>query len=542
MSVTVRSRSQPIRGGALPRVTVSAIGGVLAVAVICTVPLLLYIPFFTEPLMRDEGFYAAVAQIIERGGVPYRDAFDNKPPMIFLWYLASFQLFGQNIMAPRLLAALAMSGTTLLVYFQARLMYTHRAACFAALAFALLTGVALFETNANVEYFLLLPTVGALLTFTLGEKRGGIGWYLATGVLAGISFMTKETTMFTFILFYAVVAIRQPGDSRLAFLRSRDFWRKSIAMSVAFAATQVAFFLPFLWVGAGQDYIDAVVIYTFKYVGAGESTWIKIRDFTASPLLIAYVLGPWFIASTAGIWVYWKHKASFEGRLVVAWYAASFVGIVAAGRFFAHYYVLLFPALGLLVPAGAEYLRDSIRTIRWRVAFLTILLFSSVAPVASSAAIYFHDDPGDRHTQKFFDHPRSEWETQSPLLAAWINERTGPGDYIYNTGFQSEVYFLTGLPSPTRFLFTYPFQLDNSFELDAIEDLKANMPKYIFSSELDQPPVDRAAGAYYPYEMQQFIDRNYDYIGRVYYANVWQLRGTTPVEDPNSLPSQWDLE
>ena len=73
----------------------------VACVVACAiVPLLLYIPFLTEPFEKDEGFYAAVAQLILRGDLPYRDAFDNKPPVVFGWYAISFALFGEHVWAP----------------------------------------------------------------------------------------------------------------------------------------------------------------------------------------------------------------------------------------------------------------------------------------------------------------------------------------------------------------------------------------------------------------------------------------------------------
>ena len=56
------------------------------------------------------------------GYLPYRDIFDHKPPLIYVWYAASFLLFGQNIVAPRILAALTWSATTFLVYVQGKLL------------------------------------------------------------------------------------------------------------------------------------------------------------------------------------------------------------------------------------------------------------------------------------------------------------------------------------------------------------------------------------------------------------------------------------
>jgi hypothetical protein len=44
----------------------------------------------------DEGTYATVARLLLAGGVPYRDAFNQSPPILYVWYALSFLLFGQQ--------------------------------------------------------------------------------------------------------------------------------------------------------------------------------------------------------------------------------------------------------------------------------------------------------------------------------------------------------------------------------------------------------------------------------------------------------------
>src|SRR5439155_19831221 len=168
----------------------------VVLAAVCALPILLYLPFLHEPFMRDEGFYAAVGQLILRGDLPYRDAFDNKPPLVFGWYALSFLIFGQHVWAPRLVAAVLMSLTTLLVYVQGRLVFSGREAMLAALAFALSIGIARFGTNAKTEYFMLLPLVAGLVRLTLGHQTGRLRWFLLSGVLNGFAIMTKEVGVF----------------------------------------------------------------------------------------------------------------------------------------------------------------------------------------------------------------------------------------------------------------------------------------------------------------------------------------------------------
>src|SRR6187551_1979283 len=62
---------------------------------------------------RDQGIYAVVAESVLQGKVPYRDAWDFKPPGIFFVYAAAFGAFGKSMIAPRLLEVAAVLGAVL---------------------------------------------------------------------------------------------------------------------------------------------------------------------------------------------------------------------------------------------------------------------------------------------------------------------------------------------------------------------------------------------------------------------------------------------
>ncbi|MBM4047935.1 MAG: hypothetical protein FJ279_22775, partial [Planctomycetes bacterium] len=51
--------------------------GVVALAIGLT--LAIRAPFFRVPLERDEGEYAYIAWLMDQGGLPYRDAVNQKP-------------------------------------------------------------------------------------------------------------------------------------------------------------------------------------------------------------------------------------------------------------------------------------------------------------------------------------------------------------------------------------------------------------------------------------------------------------------------------
>ena len=69
---------------------------------------------------RDQSIYALVARETLAGGMPYRDAFDFKPPGIFAVYAVSRALFGASPLGIRVLEVGAMIATTVLLLRLAR--------------------------------------------------------------------------------------------------------------------------------------------------------------------------------------------------------------------------------------------------------------------------------------------------------------------------------------------------------------------------------------------------------------------------------------
>ena len=77
-------------GRGAPALRIAIIGWLLVAALACV----LRAPVAALPFERDEGEYAYIAQRWLAGDVPYRDAFDQKPPGVFLFYAAAFAVGG----------------------------------------------------------------------------------------------------------------------------------------------------------------------------------------------------------------------------------------------------------------------------------------------------------------------------------------------------------------------------------------------------------------------------------------------------------------
>ena len=96
-----------------PQSTVSRVGAVVVIglALAGAAWLLTELTGFEYGL--DQGIYGAVADVMHAGGVPYRDAWDFKPPGVFFAYSLARSLFGEGMAAIRIFEALGFASLVL---------------------------------------------------------------------------------------------------------------------------------------------------------------------------------------------------------------------------------------------------------------------------------------------------------------------------------------------------------------------------------------------------------------------------------------------
>ncbi|HZZ77219.1 MAG TPA: phospholipid carrier-dependent glycosyltransferase [Gemmataceae bacterium] len=182
--------------GSTPPATVLRAAPLAAIVVVSG--LLLY-PCMAFPLFEpDEGRYAQIPrEMLTAGewivptlqGGPYLD----KPPLFYWLVMLSYTLFGYHDWAARLIPALSMQGTVLLIYLLGRRMVGERSACWGALLLTvspIFLGVGrLLVLDGVLTFWITL----ALLAAYLGQAdtRLKTGWWCAAAIACGLGVLTK---------------------------------------------------------------------------------------------------------------------------------------------------------------------------------------------------------------------------------------------------------------------------------------------------------------------------------------------------------------
>lgn len=493
----------------------------LPLVLVCLLPILLYLPFMGAPFERDEGVYATIAEGMLKGQVPYRDLFDNKPPVVFVWYALSFLVFGEQVAAPRIIAAVLLSFTTLSLFAEVRMLFPRGVAYLAAILFALSTGLPYVALHANTEAYMLFPLVTSLLAFTMGIRTGRGRWFLLSGVLGALAMLTKQVAVWN-LLALAGMALWW------SWRKNGARWRSALPaayLTAGAAAALAAVSLPWAYSGALGDFLYANVAYNYKYVGmiSNAQRLFLLKRMVLFFLFFGAVAAPLVIGSLAGLLTIMRLRKPFGWYLFVVWGLACIAGVATGGRFYPHYFLELLPVLAILT---AIVVYDRFRTRRLRPVPKLLLVASAFfvsISLTTSGLLYFQP----RHTEQAFSEDvyyQKQWEEESRQLGAYIAARTSPDDRIFNYGRESQIYFYADRLPAAPYFYDWAYTYDENALAETLDILRQDPPLYIIDSV--QPPL---------YELSErspsfnaFLRERYEYVGHIYFADVYRLRDAPP--------------
>jgi 4-amino-4-deoxy-L-arabinose transferase-like glycosyltransferase len=486
----------------------------LPLILICLLPVLLYIPFASTPFERDEGTYATVAQGLLDGQVPYRDLFDNKPPLVYGWYALSFTLFGESTAAPRMVAALLLSVTTLALFTQARLLFPRGVAYLAATLFAVSTGIPFLALHANTEAYMLLPLVTSIAAFTWGMNKQRLVWFVLAGLLGALAIGTKQVAVWNLVSLAIVALIwRWRLGGSLG-----DRVAPVAALSLG-ATAGLAFIMgPFLVTGSVDDLIYANISYNWLYLGF--LTWPdRFLNLGNGTLFVTAAAAPLLVAGAIGLITILRERRSTADYLVVGWAIASAIGVASGGRFFPHYFLHLIPAMAIL---AAVVIHERFARSGHRMASRPAIMFGMLLvaiSLATNAVLYLAPAPAERQVAENVYYQK-EWEGNSRALGLYLKERTEPTDTIFNFGREPQVYFYADRRPAAQFFYDWAYQYDEKTLAETVQVLRFERPAYILDSTLPPlfPPGPR------PQVLKDLLDEDYEYIGRLYFADLYRLK------------------
>jgi 4-amino-4-deoxy-L-arabinose transferase-like glycosyltransferase len=411
----------------------------LALLIIFSLVLLLRLSFVNEPFERDEGAYATIGQVILNGGVPYRDAVDHKPPGIHYIYALMISLVGEKTASIRILTACYALLSVFSVYRLARYVSGVHAGLLAALLFGVFSsGPVIRGSSSNSEVFMVLPVTLALYFFLQWQDNRYKIYLAGSGALLGLAMIIKTTALPYVVLILAAIAFAR--SDRQSF---KNVLTDAICFLVPPSIMALATIGYFSYRGALQDFLFWNLTFNKVYGKTSLQEFLFILVKKGIPIASEF-LPLWVLGIVAVVWIVLKKKDT-KHLLLVFFAVASLVAVAMPGKFSPYYFILMIPALSILAAIELVALKG-----QKFAAFIVVplALFALVYTAKMDYPFYLKYTP-DQVSSEIYG---TDAFVSAVTIANYIRERTTPQDYIFQWGWEPELYFLSGRRSPNRFI------------------------------------------------------------------------------------------
>jgi len=459
---------------------------ILIVVLIVLLPISsLNMPF----VRRDSGVFLYSGWRILNGEVPYRDIWDNKPPVIFYINAAGLAISGGSRWGVWLMELISLSCAALIGFKLLKRIFGKLPALLSTCLWALTLIGILSGGNYATEY--TLPIQFACLWFAYeSEKKGAYSWRgYWIGVLCGLAFFTKQNTIGIgiAILLHNLITRLRPAS-----------WKKALVDSfliILGGMTSLVAIVSLLAVqGVIRQFWDAVFVYNFVYSSAGFLSRVKsiaTGMFYLSTLTLLALTG----------WGASLLKSKFNKphlRQALDPGAASFLSICLidlpievilasiSGFSFRHYYMSLLPVYAVFAGFGfwlffsqLSYPPMSRKIKRMLTIFIAVIFF---IPVVGASIALIKDT-------NYVSNRGIEYDE----VTAYIKHHTSEDDTVLLWGAEAEINYSAQRRSPSRFIYQDPLYkvgyADEKIIAEFLGEVIKYKPRFIIDTKYPLTPI-----------------------------------------------------
>jgi Dolichyl-phosphate-mannose-protein mannosyltransferase len=472
------------------------------------------------PGQEDAKFFAYVGLEWLHGRLPYIDIWDNKPPGIWALVALVFSVFPKNFTALAFSEGIFVLGCLGTIYFLMRRCGAPRlVAALAAASAAVACNLQVYNEHGNLtEIYLLWPATLSMYYFIRSAPSFRGGNVFLAGFFSGVACLFKTVGL--------APLFAQLGFAVFLVLIRRRYFRQAISCVATNVAGALAAWLPVCWYfwrhSALRELLDASFLYNVRYGLAGQA------HFLSEPFVLAAMLQPLaslvacaaiglgfcgllFVRLPRG----WRGREELEEYsfwvLALFWLFFDLAGVIAGGRNLPHYFLSLAPSLS--VCAGFTYWFMVHRTSadeRIRIAIVLMI----VGPLLFAQSQDVLEIRGAVTKAEDVLYVRGLWvpyTSPQDKIAAYLNAVREPGDTLFTWDYLPEIYFATGMKSPSRQMFAFHLRDSRKawkeFGDEILRDLGRAPPAFIVDGT--GRPDRKAAGDSVYRDFRQLVDGSY---------------------------------
>ncbi len=464
---------------------------------------------------RDQGIYALVGRSVLDGDMPYRDAFDFKPPGIFLVYALARALFGSSEWGVRILEACGLLATSAaMVSISARLWGERTPGLIAAALGALVHAQLDFWHTAQPETFGGMLTIAAIwavaepVTVPAAARRVASSRLVVAGVAFGLAGLMKPPLAGGGAVLALAVGF---GAARAS---SRNVKQALAALvrpaSLVFAGGVVPFAVCLAWFagkGALGELYEVLFVFTPHYT---RLSWhdrsllgMFYQSFTNWLSLYSSLVTLGLFFGLAAF------DRCYRRRGVALLFGVVFVqlaGVALQGKFFPYHYAAVWPVTALAAGLGWAHVYRTLaaRGVLGLAAFAAVVVLGAQLRTATKdladsfwarSASRARVALGGMRDQAALDTLASVADVSARgnrQVAEELARRVRPGSYLYVFGFEPVIYELSGLVPASRYIYNVPQRVawaSDASRAELMRELAARPPAAIVVAHGDVFPM-----------------------------------------------------
>lgn len=402
----------------------------------------------------DEGSTFTMAEQVLHGGVIYRDAADNRSPLVPYLKAAVFAVCGDwNAHAVHVAVALMLGVGAVLLWLTARRLGDAKTGVAGALFFAALTFLMLGlpdALSANTGWFVVFFSIIGYWLFAHAQARPGFWTGGAVGVSFGLATLCKQPGMLDLGVTLVLCGLLWYAEP----VQRRARLRLAVGELAGFAVIMAAMVAYFAWQQALPDLAFYAWTFNTKYYVPEVPFWERMWAVRIPFLLTALNMPAALVAGVAAALLLVRRVWSDLQRrpvavpllawLILGWTAAGLVSTMISGREFSHYSAQVLPGLSLACGWSVARLLDRAAAERASRRWLSAGLLGLLVAAMVVTGFDFR-----RRCQRLSKQDEGTKET-----GRLIQRFTGPKDHIFVWGYLPEMYFFSQRLPSTRFIYT----------------------------------------------------------------------------------------
>jgi hypothetical protein len=422
-------------------------------------------PTIAYPFGRDQAIFYYVGREWLRGRMPYRDAFDMKPPAIYALNALAILVFGEHQWGIRIfdvVAVLAIGGLAARIVAHSRREEQSWWGPISLIAVALYVSSFDFWDTAQVEIFESLALLGGFYAASAAKSRRRAT--LISGALVAVACMFKPVALLPGLVPLGIVAAREWRSA------PSGRWRAALLASLEFMLGGTAIVATVLVYAAAhsilRELLDVVpyVAHYMRHKGGGvdplewtRRVWLQQEGLFTFAIAVAFALA---VRARDDQDARPRQDSLLAGALL----AGSVASVIVQWKFWPyHWVVTIAPAVLVIAFGFAEAMRSA------RLPTLVAVWALAVVSFAGGPSWIANRNTSSHWVAKQTWSYWFGWIEREEYLASFINEHVDyayapeehvgelirshaqPGDELIVRGFEPAIYVVSGLGSPSRF-------------------------------------------------------------------------------------------